>query len=1024
MRILHISDFHYLSKAKAEFDHVVEKMADSLKGQDKIDIIVFSGDLIHKDTSVALFNEAANCLFTPIFEATGLNKDRLLLCPGNHDLSQKDELPIVSDSLNGKSTAKLLDEFCDTSQQLDLSLTRFGEYKAFVSEYFGTAINTEPLYDWFVREIKGKKIGFVAFNSAWRCVKSELDRGNLLYPVRYVRDAMDKVKKCDLVLCNMHHNINDFKFFIEKDIEDVICDRCHLLFTGHYHKGKLSALLSPNGMLHSTAYATFNRYDTGSEYGYLIIDIDEDSFDVKATPFRFVSNQFVELETVSTMLPMSESKREANAFRKLMRNHLEYYREKADNLFVKGKTDGTEGHTFQTLFTDPIIKDKSLQEMLVTRRMGNRISIEDIENDTKTVLLFGRGKSGRTSLLYRIMLDFLSNYANSKIIPYYIPYKEIDQREASLGLEKRLRQYLELSKNKTIEKFKTYTLLILIDDLDLKDMSFLKKLGDEMAVFDNVRIIATAEETLAEQTLLSFFENDKTKTYFIHEVTSREVHQLTLRWPNMPIEKKRQYEEKIVSILKQMHMPFNYWTVSLFLWIFETTDPSNIHNNFELVNLYIDEILDKPGIILNKYFTVDYDDLRSYLAAFAEFLLDKKNHRVDYASLVKFTDEYRETHKKFTEQTRDILDLMFNQGVIVQEKPLDGGDNLYTFRLNGIFEYFIALRLKENPTLKDKILQDDCLYFSFGTEFELYSGFEKDDLDTVKNVLRKTRKIMRPLSDTEDYNRIDERLVQEIVIDQDGTLPAKIVNHISEVTKDDTEDLLPVLNIPFNESKVTPKTLLAEIPATLENIEKALFILSRMYRNSNACNDTTLSNEILDFVLTGVCNMGFMLPEDAKKLNLDKEDYKEYVQLVSNIMPIMVQTYFYDAISQMNLVRVFDEKLKQLKQNPEGNQFKIFIMTFIIVDLNPKANIHYIDEALPYLTNRILRFTFANKLMLLMLNDTQDKNFIDELKPKTVAILKDYKSFRNIENTLDKELTNRSLKDQTIKAINAKDYKQ
>lgn len=421
MRILHISDFHYLSKAKAEFSRVVEKMADSLKTQDKIDAIVFSGDLIHKEASASLFNEAATYLFAPIFEATGLDKKRLLLCPGNHDLSLKEELPIVSDSLNGKNTAKSLDEFCDTSQQLDLSLTRFSEYNTFVLDYFGNAVNTEPLYDWFVREINGKRIGFVAFNSAWRCVKSESDRGNLLYPVRYVHEAFDKVKSCDLVLCNMHHNISDFKFFIEKDIEDIICDRCHLLFTGHYHNGKMSALLSPNGMLHSTAYATFNRYDTGSEYGYLIIDIDEDIFDVTATPFRLVGDQFVELETVSTVLPMSEAKREANAFRKLMRNHLDYYREKADNLFVKGKSDEAEGHTFQTLFTDPIIKDKSLQEMLATRRMGNRISIEDIENDTKTILLFGRGKSGRTSLLYRIMLDFLSDYANSKIIPYYIP---------------------------------------------------------------------------------------------------------------------------------------------------------------------------------------------------------------------------------------------------------------------------------------------------------------------------------------------------------------------------------------------------------------------------------------------------------------------------------------------------------------------------------------------------------------------------------------------------------------------------
>ena len=528
-------------------------------------------------------------------------------------------MAMVGESLSTKNSVKALNEFCDDQQQLELSLKRFSAYRGFTQGYFGEIIQSRPFYDFFIREINGSKVGFVAFNSAWRCIESAKDRGNLLIPVRYVEEAMDNVKGCDIVLCAMHHNLSDFKFFIEKDVEDNIYDNCHMLFTGHYHKGKLSTVLTPNGLLHSSGYATFNRNDNVSQYGYLIIDIDEDSMDVTVNPFRLIDNQFVAMEVLTTMLPMSKAKHDANDFRKLMRRQLEYFREKADNLFVKRKGEGTEGHTFQSLFTDPIIKDKSLQEILATKKSGNRITIEEIENDIKDTILFGRSKSGRTLLLYRIMLDFLSNYSISKVIPYYISYKDISSDEDTLGLEKMIRQYLELSKSKTIEKFKTFTLLLLIDDLDINDTSFLKKLGKEMAVFEKVRVIATAEETLAEQTLLSFFENTKTNNYFIHEVTSREVHQLTLRWPNMPIDKKKQYEEKIISILQQMRMPFNYWTVSLFLWIFETTDPSNIHNNFDLVNLYIDEILDKPGIILDRNFTISYDDLRSFLAAVAEF---------------------------------------------------------------------------------------------------------------------------------------------------------------------------------------------------------------------------------------------------------------------------------------------------------------------------------------------------------------------------------------------------------------------
>lgn len=1024
MRILHISDFHYQPKAKAEYERVVEKIADSLRNQEKIDFIVFTGDLVHKDASAALFKEAADCLFNPIFEAAGLTKECLLLCPGNHDLVLTDEMPMVKESLDAKTTTKGLDDFCNNSQQLELSLTRFVAYKTFINEYFGDTVNSQPLYECFVRERKGKKVGFVALNSAWRCVESAKDRGNLLFPVRYVHEAMSNIKQCDMVLCAMHHNISDFRFFIEKDIEDVIYDNCHLLFTGHYHKGKLSTVLTPNGLLHSSGYATFNRYDGVSQYGYHIIDIDEETFDVKVSPFQYIGNQVVDLDVMTTMMPVSEAKREANEFRKLMRRHLEYYREKADNLFVKGKTDGVGGHTFQTLFIDPIIKDKSLQEILATKKSGNRISLDDIENGTKDTVVFGRGKSGRTSLLYKLMLDYLADYSVRKVIPYYISYSDYENGANSLDLINKLRQYLEISRNKTIDTFKTYTLVLLIDGLDVEDKMFLKNLGKEMTPFAKVRIIATAEETLAEQTLLSFFENVETKNYFIHDVTPREVHQLALRWPNMPLESKRQYEEKIVKILHQMHMPFNYWTVSLFLWIFETNDPSNIHNNFELINLYIDEILDKPGIILNKNFTVEYDDLRSFLAALAEFLLKHDNHRVKYTDLVNFTDNYICEHKKFTEQTRVILDLLISKGILVEEKPLNAGDTLYTFRLNGVFEYFIALRMKENKELKDTILGDDCTFFSFGTELELYSGFEKEDTDAVKSVFEKTQKILEPISSTDEYTQIDQRLVQEIVIVQDSEIPTKIVNQIPEMTKEEADELLPILNIPFNETKVTAKTILKEIPATLSNIEKALFILSRMYRNSNVCNHKDLSDAILDFVLDGVCNMGFMLPEDVKSFRLSEEDYKKYVQMISNIMPIIVQTYFYDAISQQNLVRVFEGKLNELRRSPEGNQFKIFIMTFIIVDLNPRANMQYIEESLKCITNRVLRFACANKLMLLMLNEAQDKEFVARLKSISQPVLKEFDRYKEIQEKIDKELSNKALKDSSIKALDSSDYEK
>ena len=931
---------------------------------------------------------------------------------------------MVADSLNSKTQSKELDAFCDDTTQLSFSLTRFEAYNSFVLDYFGDCIeNIQPLYTTAIREINGKSIGLLSINSAWRSIESEKDRGNLLYPIRYIHEAIEKVRTCDLVLCTMHHAVSDFKDYIEQEIENSVFEDCHILFTGHYHKAKLSSILSTNGLLHSVGYATFNYIDKVSSYGYMIISIDEDTFDVKIEAFPFINNHFIPDEPISTVLPMSADKRASNEFRRVMRKQLSFFREKADNLFVKGRTNEVAGHTFSMLFSDPVIKDKSLQELLASGKKGTKIPLQQIEESAKSTILFGHNKSGRTSLLYKMMIDFLLSYASRKVIPYYVACKELNGDK--LNLERRLRDFLALSKADVKKRFESYQLVLLLDDLEINDTTFLANLKEEIKPFSNVRFIATSEETLTNQCALMYFEDVDIDNYFIHDVTPREVHQLTTRWPNMPVANKKRYEEKIVKILQQMHMPFNYWTISLFLWIFEKTDASNIHNNFELINLYIDEILDKKSLITDKSFKIDYNDLKSYLAALSEFLLFKKNHRIGYKELVDFTEKYRGSHQKFVEQTRDILELLIKRGILLEEQCfVDGASqSLYTFRLNGVFEYFIALRFSENSELKDKILADGNIYFSFGTELELYAGFEKEDIDSIENIFRKTQNILRPISEKEGYNSVDSRLVQEIIVDPIGVrVTGDLFERVSEMSKEEAEDLLPVSSVPINESRVVQKVYLSEVPPTAANIEKALFILSRVYRNSNACDHDQLSEEILNFVLTAVCNLGFMLSDETKHFAKTDDDYKGIVQLMNNFMPIIIQSFLYDAICQQNLVRVFESKLNALRKNPDGNELRIFVLSFILVDLNPSANIHYIEDSLPFLKNRLLRFAVINKLMLLMLSNAENRSLVGRLNLVASPVMNEFKDFKLVQERLMKEIEDSCIKSRMIKTGQSKDY--
>ena len=98
-----------------------------------------------------------------------------------------------------------------------------------------------------------------------------------------------------------------------------------------------------------------------------------------------------------------------------------------------------------------------------------------------------------------------------------------------------------------------------------------------MIKFPNCRFVATSLESMSNQIpLINFFGTDIDK-YYIHDVTVREVHQLTLKWPSLEVSRKREIEDKLIQIFNQMHIPLNYWSISLFLWICAKTDNANVH---------------------------------------------------------------------------------------------------------------------------------------------------------------------------------------------------------------------------------------------------------------------------------------------------------------------------------------------------------------------------------------------------------------------------------------------------------------
>ncbi len=995
IRILHFSDFHYKDSHPDDFVEMGLKIVQNVKenlGTNSLDLVVFSGDLVFSGNNVEVFRAASRDLFDPLKRDFGLSNDQILLTPGNHDRIFNGEMPMVKAVIDRCKTLDELESFCNNLDQLQFSIVGQKSYMDFMNEFYGESWEKTPLY--WCRELTchGHKIGLLSLNSSWRCCgDSKKDRGNLLYPVCMLRKALGKIRDTEFIFCTEHHGICDYQEYVTREFEDLLHDKCHFFFTGHYHKTSVNVNYDAEiGMIHISAPATFNRNDNEVRFGYNIIEFDEIELKAVICSYTYSSLQFLKAKEIYVDVPVSQEKIKQNNYRKLVRKRYTETLAKADELFVSHGPG-----MFISMFKEPIIKNKSVQDIIISRKEGEKTSLNAITYQTKSAIIFGYSKRGKTSLLRKIELDVLNEAIIHNVIPFYLNYLQYRGKDFDImGL---LKNYLEMNRRDTELRFKDTTLLLLIDDLNPTDSAFMKRLAEEMGKFESAHFIATAQESLSNQIpLLNFYGTDIDK-YYIHDVTIREVHQLTKSWPTLTQDRKRDAEEKIIQIFEQMHIPLNYWSISLFLWIYAKTDNANVRNNFDLICLYIDELLDVQNYVKNPDFSVTFDDLKSYMGVLAVKLM-KNGYAMSDADLVSFTEEYKKEHNKFTDNPLDIINYLLEKGILTRDP-----NKMVTIRLKGVFEYFVAYHMSKNSTFRDEILHLKNSFMPFGNEWELYAGFCKDDENSFRLLFDSVKEALQEWTIELGFNDVDSRLQQKVFIaDNTREATGQLLKRLEQMPDEDEYDLLSIEGLQQVETIVQPKVFFDKIDITPTNIERMIYVLARIYRNSNICDMSGISNEMFEYILSGACNLGFMLINEAKSYVMD--DDKTFLQLVSNCMPIIVEAFFYDAMAQKNLIRIFEEKLNTYMSQPEGNQMRIYMMAMVLMDIDAMRYKETVDRVLKVLTNKVLRFSVLQKIILNSIRDNGNLDVKNTLKPIRLMLSGEFYESYAVQNALEKHI--------------------
>lgn len=279
---LHLSDFHFRSSplAKWNSDIVLKALLEDVKSRMsedglKPDIIFVTGDISFSSTKDDY--TLAKEFFDDLLELTCLDKSRLLIIPGNHDV---DRLKITSGAKAILSTLTDNDkvtEFLIEGTDRKFVFRKFENYISFINEYLdGSPPFNENSYYYVQKlDLSGHNLAILGLNSAWAAYGDKSVKTEILGE-KQVRSALGSIDNSDLIIVMLHHPFEWLLEFDGEKCETLLLDKCNFILSGHLHKTHLEFKETPDGKaLFISAGACFETRNIKNCYNFVRLDLSK-----------------------------------------------------------------------------------------------------------------------------------------------------------------------------------------------------------------------------------------------------------------------------------------------------------------------------------------------------------------------------------------------------------------------------------------------------------------------------------------------------------------------------------------------------------------------------------------------------------------------------------------------------------------------------------------------------------------------------------------------------------------------------
>lgn len=915
--ILHLSDLH-IQLHNWNQDLVLNaflKDIDNTSKQKKIDLVIFTGDLVFSGKKVE-FDIFKKNVVTPLAAILNLELSKFIFVPGNHDIDRDsiDELREGGIQKFLKGNNSINETLTKITSKDDFFLSRLKNFNNFVSEIdYQSCADHQPLYSIYKYEISGIKIGVASLNSAWRSFGGEDDYGSLVIGEFQVIEAAKKLNDVDVKICAIHHPLDYLSDPNKAAVRSSIISNFDFCFSGHEHQSNPSKAINVHECIFAHSGCLYSQREYHNSYTFIEISPEENQSAFTYRTYYDTRKEFdvgthVAADGVVKLAFNSKKRQPAKKERyELVSKITSSFAEETQAAVFTNFSFDESKISFKKAFIKPTLSNSSQELSSVKPEFkGTTEETQEILLNNFSYIITGKKESGKTWLLKHLYSEAMElNIGDNDRFPILIDYQK-DLKPQTDMYDKSIKAHLKgFDTSSDLLNQINGNWLLLIDNFDLKYPKKARELAEFVRANPKIKFIIAANDNFLENIGKKNVTLDlEYRKLHIHDFNRQQTRSLVkVVCGGLESDQEENILNRVFNGLNGCMIPHTPLMISIALSVYRKESDYNPINKALLVEKFIDLLLEKSST--ESKFGLSYKHKIDYLCEIAQLMIERNIFTISEQELESITLGFcQKTGIKSA--AHNIIEYFLLRGL------LSINDGVVIFKLKCFGEYFVANQMADKATFYDYIAQKSSLT-PYSNELEYYSGIKRDIVNLIENV---RSRVDNSFKKAEVELNIDIGIFEQFKTSYSITNSIERKQYLKQIedNRKNSEGRDKIYD--DSTSKPTDKDQIKSIQLNSEEMFPELLLLfGTILKNASVLKDENFKNENCTAFINYCSKLlvGFMLMYDGdsffgKKIPEDKKDY-----YIKTVVPALAMILAAELFSN----KVYTESYKKLLRSPD-----------------------------------------------------------------------------------------------------------